>query len=360
MSENTGKKVLVLIDQMAVGGAARVCSTLLFGLNKMKYELTLVLDYATAAPIYDIPKDIRKINMPFKAKGVPVVKQIRLIYDLHRYVRINKPDVIIAVTFFPFFYAFFSSLGLKVPIVAYDHTSFGRDMGYFNNWIRYYLYGKAEKLVLLTEKDRRILGLKFPNKTVIYNPLTYPVVDVRTQRTKTILCAGRLDAWKVKGFDRMIDVWSSISKNFPEWKLLIAGAGSPESLKAMALGAGVEGSVDFLGHVSDMEKLYQESAIFALPSRVEGFPMVLLEAMSQGCICCSFSMDGAVNEMMSDSSGCIVKDNDTIAFGNALIGLMDKYPDYDEMRKSAYTDASRFDTETYFEHWGVVLKGVIR
>ena len=40
--------------------------------------------------------------------------------------------------------------------------------------------------------------------------------------------------------------------------------------------------------------IYRSAEIFALPSRVEGFPLVLVEAMSQGCACVSFSMQGAV------------------------------------------------------------------
>lgn len=360
MKEITGNKVLVLIDQMSVGGAARVCSTLLHELEARGYDLTLVIDDVTASPVYPIPGGIKSISLPFKASMVPVMKQLCLIRKTRKIFKQVRPDVVIAVTFFPFFYARYAALGLRIPVIAYDHTSFGRDLGYFNNWIRYHLYGRADRLVILTEKDRKLLGRKFPRKRVIYNPLSYPVVRVQTPREKTVLCAGRLDVWKVKGFDRIIEIWGRIVRDYPEWKLQIAGDGPQQPLVAMAQNAGVKDTVVLLGHVSNMQELYQKSAVFALPSRVEGFPMVLLEAMSQGCVCCSFSMGGAVEEMMSPQSGCIVEDDDIMTFETSLRQLMDRYPDYQELRENAYADASRFDADTYSAQWDAMLKDLTR
>lgn len=360
MNGTKHNKVLVLIDQMSVGGAARVTSTLLTGLVEKGYDVTLVLDDITSAPVYPIPQDMPRISLPFKAEGLPVLKQLRLIGTLRRTIREVAPDVVIAVTFFPFFYARYAALGTGIPVVAYDHTSFGRDMGLFNNWIRYHLYGRADRLVILTEKDRRLLGGKFPRKMVIYNPLSYPIVRMAKPREKTVLCAGRLDVWDVKGFDRIIEMWGRIAKDYPEWKLQIAGDGPQQPLVAMMEKAGVKESVLLLGHVSNMQELYQKSAVFALPSRVEGFPMVLLEAVSQGCVCCSFSMGGAVEEMMSPQSGCIVEDGDIKSFERCLRQLMDRYPDYDGLRGNAYADASRFDIETFSAQWDEMLKDITR
>lgn len=356
-------KVLILIDQMQTGGAGRVTSTLLPGLIQKDYEVVMALDNVNSKNFYPIPEDVRQVYIPIKNNERTGFKQIHLILAARRIIKQEKPDVVLAVTFFPFFYAHYATIGLNVPIICYDHTSFGRNMGRFINWIRYSLYGKADKLAILTKKDERLLGEKFPRKEVVYNPLTYPIVRHAETRRKTVLCAGRIDSWDVKGFDRMIEMWSHLSPKHPEWKLQIAGGGSQkkvEELKKMADASGVGVQIEFLGQIYDMPSLYSITSIFALPSRVEGFPMVLLEAMSQGCVCCSFEMGGAVNEMMSTASGPIVKDGDSAEFEKQLANLMNKYPHFEPLQESGYKDAGRFTCENFYDQWDKMIQETIK
>lgn len=348
---------------METGGAARVTSTLLPGLLEKGYNVVMALDNINCKGFYPIPDCIRQISIGIKNNAPVGVKQLKIIFDTRQIIKRERPDVVIAVTFSPFLYAHYAAKGLGVPIICYDHTSFGRDMGRYINWIRYNLYGKADKLVILTKKDERLLGSKFPRKEVVYNPLTYPVVRHTGNRHKTVLCAGRIDSWEVKGFDRMIEMWSHIAPKHPDWKLQIAGGG-PQSkfdeLKAMVKQADVEKQVEFLGQIYDMPALYAVTAIFALPSRVEGFPMVLMEAMSQGCVCCAFEMGGAVHEMMSASSGPVIKDGDIVEFEKQLDRLINHYPNYDSLRESGYADAERFCCEDFYEQWDKMIQEVIK
>ena len=87
--------------------------------------------------------------------------------------------------------------------------------------------------------------------------------------------------------------------------------------------------------------------------------MVLMEAMSQGCVCCSFEMGGAVHEMMSSTSGPVVKDGDTAEFEKQIEWLINKYPNYDSFRESGYIDVGRFSCETFYEQWDRMIKEVI-
>lgn len=360
MSKN---KVLVLIDQMETGGAGRVTSTLLPGLLKKGYDVVMALDNVNCKVFYPIPESVRQISIGIKNDAPTGVKQLKMILSTRRIIKREHPDVVIAVTFSPFLYAHYASKGLGVPVICYDHTSFGRNMGRYVNWIRYNLYGKADKLVILTKKDESLLGSKFPHKEVVYNPLTYPVAHHTGDRCKTVLCVGRIDSWEVKGFDRMIDMWSHIAPKHPDWKLQIAGGGTlikQNELKAMAKQAGVEKQVEFLGQIYDMPTLYSVTSIFALPSRVEGFPMVLMEAMSQGCVCCAFEMGGAVHEMMSSTSGPIIKDGDIYEFENQLETLINQFPIYDSFRESGYSDASRFSCEDFYAQWDNIIQEVIK
>lgn len=360
MSKN---KVLILIDQMETGGAGRVTSTLLPGLLNKGYDVVMALDNINCKVFYPIPESIRQIYIGIKNNAPAGVKQLLMIFATRNIIKRERPDVVIAVTFSPFLYAHYATKGMGVPVICYDHTSFGRNMGRYVNWIRYNLYEKADKLVILTKKDERLLGGKFPNKEVVYNPLTYPVVRHTGDRRKTVLCAGRIDSWEVKGFDRMIDIWSRIAPRYPDWKLQIAGSGKQiklHELKAMAKQAGVEKQIEFLGQIYDMPSLYSVTSIFALPSRVEGFPMVLMEAMSQGCVCCTFEMGGAVHEMISSTSGSIIKDGDITEFEKQLQSLINQYPNYESLRGSGYSDASRFSCKDFYAQWDKIIQEVIK
>ena len=322
----------------------------------------MALDNVNAKNFYPIPNAVKQVYVPIKGKMPSGLKQVKLVIAIRKVIKRECPNIIISVTFFPFFYAHYAAIGTGIPVICYDHTSFGRDMGRFINWIRYNLYGKADKLIILTEKDKRLLGDKFPRKEVIYNPLTYPIVRYNGKRRKTVLCVGRIDSWDIKGFDRIIEIWSHLARKFPDWMLQIAGSGTPQKemeVIQMVKNAGVENSVEFLGQIYDMPSLYSHTSIFALPSRIEGFPMVLLEAMSQGCVCCAFELGGAVNEMMSSTSGAIVKDGDIDLFEKELEKSMLQYPHYSDLQESGYRDAERFSIEKFYVQWDTIIKNVI-
>lgn len=347
---------------MGIGGAARVTSLLMEHLVEVNHDVILATDNENCEIFYDVPSEVRQVSFRAKRKGLPVYKQLGLIYEAGRIIRKIQPSVIIAVTFAPFFYSYFASIGTNVPIIAYDHTSFTRRMGVFANYVRYHLYKKADSLIVMTRKDSQIINERMPRNSVIYNPLTYSINKEAKHLEKAVLCAGRLDSWDIKGFDRIIKMWKDIRKEFPDWRLVIAGGGNDsaiEYLRTLAQNCGVYNCVDFIGQVSDMASIYEKFPIFALPSRVEGFPMVLLEAMSQGCICVSFEMGGAVKEMTNDSSSYIIPDDEEQTFAQKLCEAMRKYPNYDNEKNEGWSLCSRFSRGTFNSNWDNILKSII-
>jgi len=361
-------KVLIFIDQMGAGGAARVTSSQCFALRDLGYDITLAFDNVNHGIIYPIPQEVKieTFYSPTASKGglSTIRYRLNLIHSSRRIIRKIKPDVIIAVQSNIFMEVFFAKLFSGIPIVVSDHTAIDRKIDIRTDFIRKHLYGLADKLILLTQKDVKYLGNRFPNKTFIYNPLTYPVIHESTMRRKNVLCAGRVDSWSVKGFDRMIIMWGKISIQHPDWVLEIAGNGSQqgfEKLNQMIAENNAVQSVKLLGHIKDMKSLYQETSIFALPSRVEGFPMVLMEAMSQKCACISFAFNGSTKEMCGQYNACVVvEDNDCDEFQNRLIRLMETDQERIELGEEAAKAAGRFSMENYGKEWDNVLKSVVK
>ena len=355
-------KILVFIDQYESGGAARVTSTMINGLTDNGYEVILATNISSRSLFYPLDKKIKIIDFyggETHNKIQSVLRHVRLILSAKKCVAHVRPNVIVAVTHNPYMYVRIATWNSKIPLIAVDHTSFSRKISRREDWVRNNFYKYANVLSILTEKDRKILGDRLPNKTVIYNPLSFSPLDTESKRKKNILVAGRLSFWQVKGIDRIIKIWANIHSKYPEWKLEIAGDGDVKSidyLKQLAFNGNLGDSIDFLGQVSDMRTKLSQTSIFALTSRVEGFPMVLMEAMSQGCACVAFSLGGACEEMLTSGvSGLIIQDDDLNAFSNALESLLQKENIRNALGHEAIERSKCFSVDRFINKWTQIL-----
>lgn len=365
-------KVLIFIFTMSRGGAARVTSSLCQEMTKNGYQVHLATNIETNPIFYEVPDSVVTHQYYAQKQDSGLLNSLKMNFAYCRLARqiIKRvsPDVIIAVEPRMFLYAKLGNIGLGIPIIASEHTTFDikHDVIKHNvliNFIRHRLYGTANALTILTKKDYNLLGRKFPNKTVIYNPLSFPVLDYPTNRKKNILCAGRLDAWKIKGFDTILDCWQRIASEYPDWVLEIAGDGTVEStdfLRTTINNKGLSDRVVLLGQVDNMQEKLSQTAIFALPSRVEGFPMVLMEAMSQGCACVAYEVSGAVYEMINNGEdGIIVPDSDVDSFVEGLSRLIESAELRDKISKNALASVQRFSPSSFMKSWDDLIKRVV-
>lgn len=358
-------KILVCIDNMATGGAARVATMLINGLVSRGYDIYLETDLEKGF-FYDGLPDSLTLYPRYNLVGTRFFDKIRHHWNSWRRhlksYRACNPDIVI--TFSPriFLNVFVATRFIKgVKIIASDHTAMDRDLGPWINFIRHKLYSCADAVTILTEKDSHILGSKIPKKIVIPNPLPFkPFVENNISRQKTVLIAGRLDAWDVKGIDRIIEIWSRVSPDYPDWILEIAGPGTQDSIafiNKLIKQASLENTVRLIGYRSDLIEIYRHTSIFALPSRIEGFPIVLMEAMSQGCACVSFSMRGAISEIITDEEdGFIIPDGDLKEFEKKLRLLIDNECKRNNISSKAITNIARFSPEQIIDKWEALIQ----
>lgn len=107
----------------------------------------------------------------------------------------------------------------------------------------------------------------------------------------------------LKGHDLLIAAFAQLPETA---HLLIAGSGPDEpALRAQASRLGLAERVHFLGQVQDVMSVFQASDVFALPSRKEGFPLVLLEAGFAGLPCVAATV-GGVAEAIPDGQGALL------------------------------------------------------
>lgn len=344
-------RILVNIDHLESGGAARVTSVMCNGLAQRGHEVVLAYNAQRAAR-YALNERIRRIDNSVARRGKNHLAGVVLIIErVRRYkqiIRELRPDLLIGVEPEPYLYARLASIGMRTPVIAVDHTSFRRKQHWFTRWIRWRAYGWADKVSILSHADEAILGKRIPQKTVIHNPLSFPVCETETPREKIVLCVGRRDAWEVKGLDRMLRIWEAVAPAHPDWQLVLAGLRQEEK---------VPPQVTFLGEVQDMQTLYRCAAVFALPSRMEGFPMSLLEAGSQGCSCIAFALGKVTEEIYENGkSGIIVPDDDEQGFAAQLSRLMDDAKLRKSFSQSIRKEMRQFSEEQFIDAWEQICK----
>ncbi len=358
-------RILIVIPTLNSGGAERVTSILCNILIKSNHDVYLVTDDVNYDIFYTIDKRVNVISLPYSVDNNGFYKKlyaIKYIWKLRKILRKYKPDVFISVLYVTYVRSLLAQILLPLKFIISDHTSFDRYQSKYVNFIRYYLYSFADCVTILSKKDQMLVSPYLKNVKVVYNPTSFQPIKIMQPRQKVVLCAGRLDVWDVKGFDIIINIWSRIYQKYPDWKLYIAGSGSDQSrsfLMQMVKNFGLQDNVLFLGQVSDMQSLLSRVSIFALPSRIEGFPMVLLEAMSQGCACISFELKGVVNEIfLSSRSGVTIKDNDFSSFEKELCTLIENHSRRLELSLFALDDIKHFSVNCFEKQWNTLLKKI--
>ena len=305
-------RIMFVIVSMNRGGAENVASVLSNEFVRIGHEVFFVSDKSESeiTEYYPLVESVC-IEKCFQRKGI-----VKKILDLRKVIKKYSPDVVLGITPNPSFIAFVASLGTKTHVISTDHDSFERPYKFsLKEYVLKFIVNKIYKCVtVITDADKKVIGNRVKRIEVMPNPLSLePIKKEIGNRQKKILAVGRLDAWHCKGFDLLINAWSKISEKYPDWTIEIAGEGDAGKLYLMNLikDNNLENSVVLSGFHYDMNRVYQESEIFVLSSRYEGFGMVLIEAMSQGCACIACDYKGRQSEIIEDESQglCIEPDN---------------------------------------------------
>lgn len=172
-------------------------------------------------------------------------------------------------------------------------------------------YQLSDKFVVLSESYKQhftdFANVKDDGKLIsIANPVT---IDTHSDtypegKLKRLLYVGRLECENKKP-DRVLKVWSQIENSSPDWSLDIVGDGpDKEFLEELANDMQLK-HCHFCGYQNPVS-YYKQSPIMLLTSDFEGFPLVLVEAMSLGVIPVVYGSFSAAADIIDNGINGIV------------------------------------------------------
>lgn len=238
------------------------------------------------------------------------------------------------------------------PVIGMSHESFdaSRRSSRFER-VRTH-YKDVDRLLVLTQEDADLwVGEGLNNVGFIPNPLPVTPGTASPRTEKAVTSIGRLS--HAKGVDLLLDVWAEAAPRQPGWILRIHGAGEhEEALRRQCTELGLDDSVEWAGQTDDVTGALRRSSVFVQSSRGEGFPLVLLEAMSCGVPCAAFDCSPGVREIVTDGEdGLLARHGNTGELAGHLVRLMADENLRDTMGEKARRNVLRFSPDVITGRW---------
>jgi glycosyltransferase involved in cell wall biosynthesis len=243
-----------------------------------------------------------------------------------------------------------------LPVIGMSHESYEATKGSSRyERVKRYFADVDRFLVLSTEDADAWARDHMSNADFMPNPLHVTPARRPDLSAPVVELLGRLSF--EKGQDMMLEAWAEVRDRFPGrfpgWRLRLHGSGpDEEALRLQADELGISGTVEFAGTTADVEGALNEASVFALSSRVEGFPMSVLEAMAYGLPTVAFDCAPGVRELITDESdGLLVQPGNTVEFAEALARLMADEGLRAKLGRQARTSVRRFSADLVMDRW---------
>jgi glycosyltransferase involved in cell wall biosynthesis len=357
--------VLLVVSSLSAGGAERVISELANAWADRDWRIGVLTISGRGSDHYRLHPDVARIALDLlwdsRSLGQSIAANVRRSRAIRQAVRGFGPDVVLSFIDQTNVRVLAALLGSRIPVVVSERSIPGRHrIGRVWELARRLLYPLADRVVVQTESVAAWARGFLPARKVEVIPnfvRALPAVAGFGQRDPdAVLAVGRLGV--EKGFDLLLNGFAASGLMAQGARLTILGEGPERArLEGLARELGIAEAVALPGIVPNPECWMARCALFVLPSRYEGFPNALIEAMAVGSAVVAADCPSGPRELVRDGeNGLLVAPEDTDALAGALVRLMNDAALRRRLGDRAAEVRQRYAREAILDRWqGVML-----
>ena len=351
------------------GGLERVLSIKASYLADLyDYEVTILsLNDNHLKPFYKFSDKIKRVSIPVSGNFIQYLKSYRA--GLVNMINEMQPDIISVCDDGLKGFLIPTIINVQTPIIYERHASvnlnFKRGKGNLlslaKNKLQHFIMKQAarkfNKFVVLTSGNLK--EWKGDNLVVVPNPLSFYPKESAALQSMYVIAVGSHSY--NKGYDLLLLVWQRVISQHPNWVLNIYGKiDSNQTYLKQAETLGLVNNINFYNPVKDIQSKYLESTIMVLPSRSEGFGMVLIEAMACGVPCVSFDCpEGPADIIRVNEDGFLVDNGNVDELARKIITLIEDETLRKKMGSRAKENVQRYLPEEIVQQWDALFKSLV-
>lgn len=344
-------RIAIFLQDLAGGGAERMMLRLAEAFGDRGHPVDLVLVRASGPYLAQVPKAARVVELGSD-------RTLLSIRGLARYIDHARPAALLSALVHVNVAAVFANRLARHPTrlvvserntISIDrHAAGGLAVKLAHRAVPA-AYRRADAIVAVSRGVARDLAryARLPNDriTVINNPVVMPRMAelaaeplchpwLQPGQAPVIVAAGRLT--RQKDFPTLLRAFALVRRSRAV-RLVILGSGEDrDALMAESERLGVRRHVDFPGFVANPYPWLARASAFALSSRWEGSPNVLVEAMACGTPVAATDCPSGPSEILAGGAfGPLVRVGDAEGLAAGLIGLLDRPPAAERLRRRA-------------------------
>lgn len=361
--------VLMVMHHLERGGAQRVVATLANAWVRRGITVSVLTFEAIEKDFFAFDDRVARLVHPFPVANQSLAHPARLWRGLSWMIGIRR---LIRRTGAPTVLSFLTATNIQVIIACLGLGGIRLIISERNDpkrqplrgrWrhLRRWLYRFADGVTANSPGALEAMASYVPKDklTFVPNPAATPSDAPYlppSDRQPTILAVGRLT--HQKAYDVFLAALGKIASTLGDWQVVIVGDGPLDAeLEAQAERLGLAGRLKWAGRQSDPFVFYRSADIFVLPSRYEGMPNALMEAMGEGLpSIVTDTLSGALEFVEHDHNGLVVPAEDAGALSQAIVRLTGDADLRTRLGKAARARLSEHRLDDVLEQWRGLLQ----
>lgn len=340
-------KIVQVIPYFCFGGAETMCENLTYALKNLGHTVVVVSLYAERT---EISRRMEASGVPIRYLDKKLGMDVSMVPKLAKVFREEQPEVVHThLDVIKYAVAAARLSGVKhcvhtVHNVAQEEAEgLARKINGF-----YYRRGWSEPVALSPEVQRTVAEVYGLDRIpVIFNGVDFsrcvPKTDYELREPIQLVHIGRFD--DQKNHAGLLQAFEKLLRIYPNCRLNLLGDGQlRKPMEVYARELGIDQKVRFLGTQADVHPYLHDADIFLLPSKFEGMPMTIIEAMGTGLPIVASGVGGVPDMLRNGESGLLVS-CDPDALCAACARLIGSGALRETLGQNALADSTRFSAD---------------